>query len=252
MLTMDVLQAKEFAERAGVTVRTLHHYDKLGLLVPHGRTASGYRLYLDADLVRLQQITALRFVGFSLKAIKELLDQRDLSLRDALQLQRDILLQRRAHLDRALQAVEAARSQVQRGTADEVWRALRNIIEAMNVENDWDWVKAHYSPAQLERLAARDDPSKHQEWQDQWATLIAEVEAAKDDDPASQRAQALAQRWQALVFAFTNGEPDIEHSLGNVYRDKSAQPSGFKPMWSGPAGKFIGDAIAVWKERNPR
>ena len=51
-------QAQEFAQRAGVTVRALHHYDRLGLLSPNGRTAGGYRLYVDRDLVRLEQILA--------------------------------------------------------------------------------------------------------------------------------------------------------------------------------------------------
>jgi DNA-binding transcriptional MerR regulator len=61
--TRSIYQANEFAELAGVTVRALHHYDRLGLLKPSGRTNSGYRLYTDRDLVRLEQIVVLKFLG---------------------------------------------------------------------------------------------------------------------------------------------------------------------------------------------
>ena len=61
-----LLQAKEFARQAGVTTRTLHLYDRLGLLEPAARTDSGYRLYGEEQLERLEQILALRFVGFRL------------------------------------------------------------------------------------------------------------------------------------------------------------------------------------------
>jgi len=57
-------QPHEFAKRAGVTIRALHHYDRLGLLKPSGRTAAGYRRYTDRDLVRLEQVVALKFIGF--------------------------------------------------------------------------------------------------------------------------------------------------------------------------------------------
>jgi DNA-binding transcriptional MerR regulator len=62
----------EYAKRAGVTVRRLHHYDRLALLKPSGRTAAGYRLYADRDFVRLEQIVALKFIGFPLSQIRDL------------------------------------------------------------------------------------------------------------------------------------------------------------------------------------
>ena len=65
------------AELAGVTVRTRHHYDEVGLLVPHGRTEAGYRQYDDADLQRLQQILYYRELGFALDRIAALLDDPD-------------------------------------------------------------------------------------------------------------------------------------------------------------------------------
>ena len=71
----SMYQANEFASVAGVTVRTLHHYDRIGLLKPSGYTSAGFRLYRKEDLVRLQQIVTLKFIGFSLRQIKELLNR---------------------------------------------------------------------------------------------------------------------------------------------------------------------------------
>jgi len=82
-----MFKAQEFAELAGVTVRTLHHYDRLGLLKPTGRTESGYRLYGETDLVRLEQITVLKFLGLPLKHIREVLAQKPQALKPALRLQ---------------------------------------------------------------------------------------------------------------------------------------------------------------------
>jgi len=69
----------EFAKRAGVTVRALH-YDRLGSLKPSGRTDAGYRVYSDHDFVRLEQIVALKFIGFPLSQIRDLLHRKDLDL----------------------------------------------------------------------------------------------------------------------------------------------------------------------------
>lgn len=91
-------QAQDFARRAGVTVRTLHHYDRMGLLKPSSYTATGYRLYGERDMARLQQIVTLKFIGFSLKQIKELLGQREFDLKATLRLQREVIEAERRHI----------------------------------------------------------------------------------------------------------------------------------------------------------
>ena len=71
-----------------MTVRTLHHYDRIGLLKPSDYTGVGFRLYRDGDFVRLQQIVTLKFIGFSLKEIKRLLERKGSGLSAALRAQR--------------------------------------------------------------------------------------------------------------------------------------------------------------------
>jgi DNA-binding transcriptional MerR regulator len=102
-------RTQEFAELAGVTVRALHHYDRMGLLKPR-RTEAGYRVYGDRDLERLEQIVALKFLGIPLKEIKDLLERNGLELTEALRRQRYVLEQKRALLDAAVCAIRAGGS----------------------------------------------------------------------------------------------------------------------------------------------
>jgi DNA-binding transcriptional MerR regulator len=106
--TKATLQAGEFAKLAGVTVRTLHHYDRLGLLSPGARNAAGYRLYGDNDLARLQHIAALKFLGLPLQRIKSLLAQSPPDLSATLRLKRRLLSDQRSKIDAALLAIESA------------------------------------------------------------------------------------------------------------------------------------------------
>ena len=97
-------QVQEFADVAGVTVRTLHHYDRLALLQPQ-RTQSGYRLYRLSDLERLEQIAALKLLGLPLREIKELLDRDTRRLPEVLCAQRRALEEKRRQLDRVIHAI---------------------------------------------------------------------------------------------------------------------------------------------------
>ena len=101
-------RVKQVADMAGVSVRTLHHYDQLGLLVPGDRTRAGHRLYTDDDLLRLQQIIIQRELGFSLEEIRRWLDDPDHDRRQALLGQRRALQERAERTDAMLRSVDQA------------------------------------------------------------------------------------------------------------------------------------------------
>jgi DNA-binding transcriptional MerR regulator len=101
-------QVKEVAEQSGLSIRALHHYDAIGLLVPSGRTAAGYRLYTEDDLLRLQQILIGRELGLSLEEIRRSLDDPGFDRRRALQEQRAALTRRAAQTAEMLRAIDAA------------------------------------------------------------------------------------------------------------------------------------------------
>ena len=116
MARSRLYQVKEVAALTGVSVRTLHHYDAIGLLTPMARTDAGYRLYSDDDLLRLQQILLGRELGLSLEAIRRSLDDPGFDRRQALQLQRAELLARSARTTTMLRAVDAALSLLDAGS----------------------------------------------------------------------------------------------------------------------------------------
>src|SRR5262245_50448451 len=96
----------QVAEIAGVTVRTLHHYDEVGLLTPGSRTSAGYRRYDDADLERLQQILLYRELGFTLEEIATIVDDPDVEARTHLRRQHSLLTDRIYRLQEMVAAVE--------------------------------------------------------------------------------------------------------------------------------------------------
>jgi DNA-binding transcriptional MerR regulator len=105
----------QVAERTGVTVRTLHHYDEIGLLSPSGRTAAGYRQYADADVERLAQIVRYRELSFGLDEIAKLLDDPDTEPLDHLRRQHALITERLAHLQRVVMSIEKAMEAAQVG-----------------------------------------------------------------------------------------------------------------------------------------
>jgi MerR family transcriptional regulator, thiopeptide resistance regulator len=224
-----VHRASEFADLAGVTVRTLHHYDRMGLLKPH-RNGSGYRLYRESDLERLEQIVALKFLGLPLKDIRTLLDSAAPDLPDALRMQRSALEEKRRLLDRAISAIREAEAVVATGRPAGA-AVLKRIIEVIEMQQNNDWTK-YANEAAREKLAARQgewSPELQERVSKQWIDLIADVQAAMDagEDPAGPQVRALAARWKTLVEGFTKGDLDLTQAASNAWKDRANWP---KPM----------------------
>jgi DNA-binding transcriptional MerR regulator len=245
-----MFQAQQFAELAGVTVRTLHHYDRLGLLRPR-RTESGYRIYRESDLERLEQIVALKFVGLPLKRIKTRLDRDNFELAEALPRQRLVLEAKRKLIDRAIQAIEDAERTLATGQRPDA-AILKKIIEVIEMQDNAQWSEQYYSEEALAKLKKREwTPEMQEETTKKWTALFRDVEAALDEDPASPKSQALAARWGALILDFTGGDPDITKGLNAVWKDPSNLPAetqqNMKPYSNPKVHEFIQKAFAAGK-----
>ena len=106
----------ELAKQTGVTIRTLHHYDELGLVSPTGRSPAGYRLYDDGDVLRLQQVLFYRELGFPLDEIAAVLDDPGFDRAQALVDQRAQLADRRTKVDGMIAAIDRALASLEKGT----------------------------------------------------------------------------------------------------------------------------------------
>lgn len=103
------MHAKEVAAITGITVRTLHYYDKIGLLCPRRNQQNGYRFYLDEDLDQLQQILFFKACGFSLASIQQMLNRPDFDREKAFELQRNYLLHEKKRIDTMLDTLDKTR-----------------------------------------------------------------------------------------------------------------------------------------------
>jgi len=239
---------QEFAALTGVTVRALHHYDRLGLLRPP-RTGSGYRTYGRRELERLEQIVALKFIGIPLKQIKAMLDRNGSGLPGALRMQRTVLEAKRRLLDRAISAIRRAEQSFAGGGPPDA-ATLKRIIEVIEMHDKTDWSEKYYSPearARIEERRAAFTPEMqakaHQEWQD----LFRDVEAALGEDPASEKAQALGARWKKLVGQFTVDDRGIADGLNKMYADRPNWPAHVKeymaPFSNPKVWEFMGRVL---------
>jgi len=184
----------EFAELAGVTVKALHHYDRLGLLKPQ-RTDAGYRVYTMHDLERLEQIVALKFLGLPLKQIAVLLDRSAIALADALGLQRRALEEKQRRLAGAITAIIEAEKSIRPGEPPDA-AVLKRLIQAIEIQQVD--LAQYYSEETLEKIRQFCERAASSELVEKWTTLRRDVVAAIGQDPAGETGQALAIRWRAL------------------------------------------------------
>ena len=182
----------EFAKLAGVTVKALHHYDRLGLLQP-GRTEAGYRVYCERDLETLEQIVALKFLGISLKQIGVVL-KRAAQLPDALRLQRRALEEKHALLGRAIRAIQAAEESLESGKPADA-AVLKKIIQVIDMQDGIAVMKKYYSEEAWERHRRYYEEGPSPEWRQ----LYRDTEALLGTDPGSQPAQATGRTLVRIV-----------------------------------------------------
>jgi DNA-binding transcriptional MerR regulator len=240
---------REFAALAGVTVRALHHYDRLGLLKPR-RTQSGYRVYYSKDLEILAQIVALKFIGLPLNRIKPLLRRNAADLSTALRAQAALLERKQSLLGRAIDAIRQAEATLQRsGEVDAgVFKHIIEAIEMQNKSEEWNQKYDALVRGKIERLKSM-SPESQAQLQKQWTDLFKDVERALNEDPGSAKAQELAQRWMKLLGAFaapgSTLDPQLIKNYGAVHQGRGEWPVGVRK----PDGPFADKRIWEFMQR---
>lgn len=238
------LKVGDLAKQTGVSVRTLHYYDEIGLLSPSGRTESGYRLYATPDIMRLQQIVSLRQIGFSLEEIRDCLEQRNFSLPDVMQL----------HIKRLQEQMEMSGKLLKRLEMI----VEMNSAEAVSVDNLIQTIEAicmfekYYTPEQLETLKQRREllgEEAIRQGQENWQELIEQVrtEMTNGTDPNSKVVQNLAKRWLELVREFTGDDPEIAKSLNKMYQEEGSEVVTHGAV-DAALSEYMGKAIAHLKQ----
>jgi DNA-binding transcriptional MerR regulator len=228
------LTVSQVARLSGVSVRALHHYDEIGLLQPSGRSASGYRLYDDADLERLQQILFFRELEFPLPEIQRILGDPAFDLRAALQMQRQMLTERTVRTNALISAVDAAIARLEKGEAtmtkpeqepkaDEqsdmftAWREFRNEEYEEEAKRRWGDTEAYKISKQRTAGYTKQDWEKlgqeAGEIYKEFAALIA-AGTAPDSPAAMDAAERHRQHISQWFYPCAKG---MHRGLGELY-----------------------------------
>ncbi len=211
----------ELAARVGVSVRTLHHYDRLGLVQPSARSEAGYRLYGELDFLRLQQVLTLRCLGFPLRRIRDVLDSEDFDVAASLHVQRVALRERIEELQRIESAIKGALDAQERSGVWDWDQVLTAAAAAGNSRGNI--MERYYTPeqmAQFAELRAETPPEEIKAVEREWSALLADVRTSRGLDPASAEAKALVARWDGLqerTMAHFAGKPGLIEAIARNY-----------------------------------
>jgi len=228
-----LLKVGELARQTGLTVRTLHHYDAIGLLAPSARSEAGYRLYDAADIARLHAIQALRLLGLPLAEIGAVLDAEGGSMPAIIARQIESLDQQIAQATALRERLGLLEQRLAEGAQPDMkdWLAT---LEQMTTYG------RYFSPAEIRSLMAN--------WKqvaDRWPPLVAEVAAlmARGVPADSLEVQPLAARWMTLMGQWMDGNYDLVTRWGEMYRREPVARRDDGP--SAELVDYIGEAISI-------
>ncbi|HCI78138.1 MAG TPA: hypothetical protein DHW02_00435 [Ktedonobacter sp.] len=249
----------------------MRYYDRVGLLTPSYHTESGYRLYTDDDLVNLQYILALKFLGFSLEEIQVCLRGGSTRLQEVLAQQRAMMQEKRTQLDTIIEALDRTEQLLNNGQP--AWESLVHTIQVIQMEQKQDWHDKYFTPEQRKMMQELSDKSytaearqrlkelHPDEWteadqervNEQYALLASMVKrlVAEGADPASPDAQKAAKLQHDLYMGFTKGDPEIGASLQRYWQNFNELPDDQKPPalpYNKEEGEFLQKALEIYRE----
>ncbi|MDF2726240.1 MAG: antibiotic resistance transcriptional regulator, MerR family [Paenibacillus sp.] len=244
------MKVKEVADLVGISVRTLHHYDEIGLLKPEELTESGYRVYSDDDLELLQQILFFRELGFPLKKIKEIVSSPSFNKEEALELHRRMLLDKRRQLDRMIETLELtirhAKGEIQMTNQQkfEGFDFSSNPYE-QEARERWGDEAVDQSNAKLAKLTKQEQ----QELADGMNAIYRKLASLRHESPESEESQAAIKEWYDYLNKMGSYSLEAFRGLGQMYVDDARFTKNIDQFGEGLAA-FMRDAMAVYADRN--
>lgn len=244
---------KKLAKMAGVSVRTLHYYDQIGLLKPSVRTSAGYRMYGEAELLRLQQVLFYRELDFELKDIAELLDDAGFNLVQALEGHRQMLLSKKDRINALLATVEKTIFHLQ----NNVKMDAGDLYEGLPKEQALAWrneAKAKW-PGQVEHAEKQlltMDKASFQQLQEGFKSNWSRLAAMCHLDPAAAEVQAEIEQHYGYILQFwgkTGNQGEAYKGLGDLLAadERYTRIDGVvNPLF----GRFMQQAIHVYAAAN--
>jgi DNA-binding transcriptional MerR regulator len=255
--SLAALTVGQVAGQFGVTVRTLHHYDQIGLLVPSDRTSAGYRLYSAEDITRLQHVVVYRRLGFVLEEIALLLDDPSANVSEHLRRQRETVMSRLDGMRDLVTAIDRALEKEMSGiklTKEEQKELFGDNFSddyAQEAEERWGGTK-EYQEAQR-----RTSEYTKEQWQqikaEQDANHVEFVAAMNDGEAATgERAMAAAEQHRLLIQKWFNPVPYPMHrGMSDLYVTDPRFTKTYEDVAPG-LSQYVRDAIHANADRAAR
>lgn len=248
------LRVGEVAAVAHVTVRALHHYDRIGLLRPSGRSEVGYRLYTQQDLERLQTVLLYKELGFGLGEIRDLLAEPGFDRREALRAQ---LARRSDRLDAMLDLIDTTLEAMDEGTAmtrDDMFEVFGDFdpkeYEA-EVEERWGDTEAYKEAARRTRRYSKEDWKRYKE-EDEAANLAVAALMDEGVSPDDVRAMDAVEQCRLVIDTWFYPCPRGMHAhLGRMYVADPRFAATYEKIHPGMA-QYMCDATAANAARTSR
>ena len=255
-----MMTVNEVSKLAGVSIRTLQYYDKIGLLHPAEYTEAGYRLYDDTALETLQQILLFRELEFPLKDIKEIVGSPDFDRSKALEQQIELLTLKKEHLENLIDLAKGLKLRGVRYLKFDAFDTRKIDEYAAQAKAAWGTTPAYKEFEQKSKGRTReDDQNIAQGLMDIFAEFGAirgakagtlkgaELEAIKGADPASAEAQALVKKLQDYITQhFYNCTKEILSGLGKMYAGGGDFTKNIDSYGGEGTAEFVNQAIEVF------
>ena len=238
---------KEVAHVSGVSVRTLHHYDAIGLLVPSTTTESGYRVYSNSDLATLQQILFFKELGFPLKEIKRIIMDEQFNQLEALEMQRNLLYEKTAKFHEMIQTIDETIDSMkgdQQMTNEARFKSFRDEGRKYEQEARERWGNAAIDEShhKLGALSNKDGA----ELMEQWDVLMKRMAKLIGQPTESQEVQTAIGDWhQFLNNNFYTYSYEAFQGLGQMYVADERFRENMNQYGVGLA-EFMSEAIEVY------
>lgn len=247
-----VMRIKEVADLVGISVRTLHHYDEIGLLTPEETTEAGYRLYSEDNLEMLQQILFFKALDFSLKRIKDIVTSPSFNQQQALETHREMLLEKRDRLDQMLATID----KTIKHTKGELKMSGEEMFEGFDFTNNpyekearerWGDKAVDQSKDKLNSLSK----GEQEQLSERMNAIYYKLAALREYSPASIQAQAAIKEWYDFLnnnFGYTYSLSAFK-GLGQMYVEDERFTKNIDQFGQGLA-KFMFEAMSIYADNN--
>ncbi|MEH7522807.1 MerR family transcriptional regulator [Bacillus sp. JJ1503] len=235
----------QFAKKTGSTVRTLHYYDEISLLKPTLITESGRRFYSDEDLIKLQKIVSLKYLGYSLEKISEFIHLQDWSLKDSLTFQKSEMLQKKQQLENVIRALDHALHMMDKN--EEVDSSIFiSLIKNIQMENEHkEWLKEIIQEEKVEKMYSIPE-EKQLELNQKTLVVFSELKELYGLDPASEQVQRLIGDYMELVKELTGDDHNLVQDLLDSGVEIEDDPVLFHSPFSAEEEKWLTKAMEIY------